>query len=71
MLQLIFVGPKFRLPRVQKKGKKGQKNEKLRFAKNIFLFLRVHELEIVLGVNTGSYGLKKLYGVGVLAKNFL
>ena len=49
MLQLIFVAPKFRLRRVKKKR---AKNEKLRFAKNTFLFYRVHELEMVLEVNT-------------------
>ena len=32
--------------------KKGEKNEKLRFVKKKFLFLRIHELDIVLGVNT-------------------
>ena len=51
MLKLIFVARKFRLRRFQKRGKR-EKNEKLRFAKNIFLFLRVHELDIILRVNT-------------------
>ena len=36
---------------LKKRGKKS-KNEKLRFAKKFFLFLRVYELDIVLGVNT-------------------
>ena len=31
---------------------KRAKNEKSRFEKNTFLFLRVRELDIVLGVNT-------------------
>ena len=35
-----------------KKWKNRAKNEKSRFAKNTFLFLRVHELDIILGVNT-------------------
>ena len=52
MLKLIFVAPKFRLRRVKKRREKRAKNEKLRFAKiTIFFFLRVHELDIVLGVN--------------------
>ena len=51
MLKLIFVAPKFILRRVQKKGTKGQKMKKSRFAKNTFLFYRVHEWEIVLRVN--------------------
>ena len=53
MLKLPFVAPKLRLYRIQKKGKKGQKrakNEKL-FCKNNYFFLRVHKLDIVLGVN--------------------
>ena len=50
--KLSFVAPKFWLRRVQKKGKKGQKIKILHFEKNTFLFLRVHELEIILGVNT-------------------
>ena len=29
----------------------GVKNEKSRFAKNTFLFLLVHELDIILGIN--------------------
>ena len=44
MLKLVFVAPKFRLRRVQKRGKKEQK------LKNCGL--SVHELDIVLGVNT-------------------
>ena len=53
MLNLVFVAPKFRLRRVQKRGReKRAKNEKSRFAKNTFLFLRVNELDIILGVNT-------------------
>ena len=36
--KLPFVAPKFRLRRVQKKGKKEQNNLKSRFAKNTFLF---------------------------------
>ena len=51
MLKLIFVAPKFRLRRVKKIEKKRAKNGKLRLAKNNFLFYRVHELEMVLGVN--------------------
>ena len=50
--KLPFVAPKFRLRRVQKNGKKEQKNEKSRFAKNTFLFYRVHELQMVLGFST-------------------
>ena len=52
MLKLVFVAPKFRLRRVQKNIKKGARNEKSRFAKNTFLFLGVHELDDILGVNT-------------------
>ena len=52
MLKLVFVAPKFRLLRVQKKWKKRAKNEKSRFAKITIFFLRVHEWDIVLGVNT-------------------
>ena len=51
MLELIFVRPKFRLRRVKKRGKKSKK-WKMAFCKNNYLFLRVHELDIVLGVNT-------------------
>ena len=51
MLKLVFVAPKFRLRRVKKGGKRA-KNEKLRFAKITIFSLRVHELDIVLGVNT-------------------
>ena len=51
MLKLILVAPKFRLRRVKKRGKTS-KNEELRFAKITIFFLRVHELDIVLGVNT-------------------
>ena len=40
-LNSLFLAPKFRLRRVQKTGKKA-KNEKWRFAKKNFLFLRVH-----------------------------
>ena len=47
-VKLHFIAPKFGLHPVKKKVK----NEKLRFTKNIFLFLRVHELGIVLWVNT-------------------
>ena len=50
MLKLVFVAPKFRLRRVKKKGKL-IKNEKNAFCKKKLLFLRVHELGIVLGVN--------------------
>ena len=52
MLKLPLVATKFRLRRVKKKGEKRAKNEKLRFAKITIFFLRVHELDIVLGVNT-------------------
>ena len=51
MHKVPFVAAKFRLRRIKKKWKKRAKNEKLRFAKNSILFLRVHELEMVLGVN--------------------
>ena len=51
MLELISVVPKFRLRRVQKKGKRA-KSKKLCFAKKNFFFLRVHKVEIVRGVNT-------------------
>ena len=52
MLKLIFVAPKFRLRRVQKRGKKEQKMKTRVLQKKTFLFLHVHELDIVLGVNT-------------------
>ena len=47
--------------------KKIAKNEKSRFAKNTFLFLRVHELDIILGVNTDR---KNRVGKVCSPKNF-
>ena len=51
MLKLPFVAPKFRLRRIKRRGKKSKK-WKIAFCKNNYFFLRVHELDIVLGVNT-------------------
>ena len=49
MVKLVFVAPKSRL--VQKNGKKEQKM-KNRVLQKTLLFLRVLELDIILGVNT-------------------
>ena len=55
MLKLIFVAPKFRLRRVKKRGLKEQKMKNCVLQKNyLSFFLRVHELDIVLGVNTNQ-----------------
>ena len=53
MLKLPLVAPKFRLRRVKiKREKKEQKMKNCVLKNNYFVFLRVRELDIVLGVNT-------------------
>ena len=52
MLKLVFVSTQIQTASSSKIWKKRAKNEKSRFAKNTFLFQRVHELDIVLRVNT-------------------
>ena len=52
MLKLNFVAPKFRLRRVQKRGGKEQKMKNCVLQDKLFFFSRVHEFDIILGVNT-------------------
>ena len=52
MLKLPFVATKFRPRRVKKRGKKEQKMKNCILEKKSFLFLHVHELDIILRVNT-------------------
>ena len=70
---LSFYSIQIQTASSSKKWKKRAKNEKSRFAKNtFFFFLRVHELDIILGVNmdrknrVGKFilNLFKIYGAG-------